>query len=218
MTMGHIQAGSAYLTKGDLPPAIEQFQKAIELTTDPMFTGYAGFSLSFAYLASGRFDESEQAARSVVENGLRLGMEAEVTYAEMVLGALSIFRGDLAGGMSQLEDLTRRLLQAGRKPLYAFTEHLIGSVYLQAALGESDAALAAAENAADHLNRAIEVAHEIGAKGTLGDACLDLGRLHKAKGRKDQARECIPRAIDLFEQCEIEAKAKQAREVLDSLG
>jgi tetratricopeptide (TPR) repeat protein len=152
-----------------------------------------------------------------MRSGGLLGMEAEAAYAELVLGAVSIFRGDLAGGMSQLEDTARKLLRAGRKPLYGFTEHLIGRVYLQAALGESEDALAVAGNAADHLNKAIEIAQEIGAKGLLGDATLDLGRLHIAMQRKDQARECILKAIDLFEQCEIEAPLKEAREVLASL-
>jgi tetratricopeptide (TPR) repeat protein len=78
-------------------------------------------------------------------------------------------------------------------------------------------ALVSAGKAADHLNKAIEVAHEIGAKGSLGDAYLDLGRLHVVGQRKEEARECISKAIDLFEQCEIETPLKAAREVLASL-
>ncbi len=75
----------------------------------------------------------------------------------------------------------------------------------------------AARKAADHFKKAIEIAQDLELKGTLGEAYFGLGRLHIAKRRKDQARECISKAIDLFEQCEIETKVKQASEILASL-
>ena len=75
----------------------------------------------------------------------------------------------------------------------------------------------AAKKAEDHLNKAIEVAREIGAKGVLGNAYLDLGLLHKAKKRPDRARECITQAIQIFEQCEAELLQKEAKKALTSL-
>jgi tetratricopeptide (TPR) repeat protein len=63
----------------------------------------------------------------------------------------------------------------------------------------------------------IGVAKEIGAKGVLGQAYLNLGLLHRAKGRTEQAQKCILDAIELFEQCEVEAFLKQAKEALGSL-
>jgi hypothetical protein len=61
------------------------------------------------------------------------------------------------------------------------------------------------------------VAEEIGAIGLLGQAHLGLGKLHKAKKRKDKARECLLKAIDCFERCEAETILKQTREELNSL-
>jgi len=75
----------------------------------------------------------------------------------------------------------------------------------------------AGKKAEDHFNKAIEVAKEIGAKGTLGQAYLDLGLLHKAKGKTDQAREYITKAIQVLDQCETEVFLKQAKEALASL-
>ena len=68
-----------------------------------------------------------------------------------------------------------------------------------------------------HFNKAIEIAIEIGAKSISGPAYLDWGLLHKAKKRKDQARECISKAIDIFEKCEADVYLKQANEALESL-
>ncbi len=75
----------------------------------------------------------------------------------------------------------------------------------------------ASKRAEYHFNNAIETAREIGATGVLCQAYLDLGLLHKAKKRKDQARECITKAIELFEQCEADVYLKQANEALESL-
>ncbi len=122
LVKGYVIYGFSYLTKGDFAPAIENCQKAFELTKDPTYSDYALIGLSYAYLAAGRFDEAKQAARTVVENGLEVGREWLGTLSEPVLGAVSIFQGDMAGGMSYLEDLARRLRQDNRKPLLWFRQ------------------------------------------------------------------------------------------------
>lgn len=76
----------------------------------------------------------------------------------------------------------------------------------------------ARRKAEDHFNKAIEVAREIGAKGVLGQIYLDLGLLHMAKNKKDEARVCLSEAVGLFEQCEANVYLKQAQEVLERLG
>ena len=68
-----------------------------------------------------------------------------------------------------------------------------------------------------HFNIAIEVAKEIGAKGTEGQAYLDLGHLHKLKGRRDQARDCFSKAVKIFEECEAEIFLQKANKALESL-
>ena len=112
-------------------------------------------------------------------------------------------------------------------------ECCLGNVYLQIVQGEGDLSLSiilknigfliknvpfASRKAAAHFNKAIEVAEEIGANGLMGQAYLGLGKLHKAKKRKDKARECLLKAVDCFERCEAETILKQTREELDSLG
>ena len=68
-----------------------------------------------------------------------------------------------------------------------------------------------------NFNKAIEAAKEIGAKFLQGQAYLDLGRLHNAKGRSDQARDCFTEAAEILEVCESEVFLKQANEALASL-
>jgi hypothetical protein len=56
------------------------------------------------------------------------------------------------------------------------------------------------------------------AKGVLGQIYLDLGLLHMAKNKRDEARVCLSEAVGLFEQCEAKVYLKQAQEVLERLG
>ena len=75
----------------------------------------------------------------------------------------------------------------------------------------------AAKKAESHFQKAIKLAQEIGAKGLLGQVTLELGLLHKIKGKTDEARKCISDAVRLFEECEADVFLKQAQEELASL-
>ncbi len=131
-----------------------------------------------------------------------------------------------------IEEALRACHENQRRPWYATIEHALGQVYLQIVDKTAPVSLpmmaknigfiirnvpSAGKKAEDHFNKAIEVAKEIGAKGTLGQAYLDLGLLHKAKGKNVQAQEYITKAIQILEQCETEVFLKQAKEALASL-
>jgi hypothetical protein len=135
-------------------------------------------------------------------------------------------------GLAMLVDCVETCVRNERRFYQAYSEYLLGNVYLQIVQGEGDLGLTtaiknigflvksvpfAARKAENHLNKAIEVAGEIGAKGILGQALLDLGRLHKAKKRKNSARECMDKAIEHFKLCEAETFLEQANEALESL-
>ena len=67
------------------------------------------------------------------------------------------------------------------------------------------------------MNEAINVAKNIGAKGILAQALLDMGQLRKTKGLKDEAKKYTGDAIQLFEECQADAFIKLARENLFSI-
>ena len=74
------------------------------------------------------------------------------------------------------------------------------------------------KKAENHFRKALDLAQEIGAKGFLAQATLELGLLHKIKGKTDEARKCISDAVRLFEVCEADVFLKLAREALAALG
>ena len=130
-----------------------------------------------------------------------------------------------------LEEAQQNLIRNQRRGSYAQSEYILGKVYSQIAAGSTPAFSIMAKNigflvrnvpfagkkAEEHFNKVIELAKEIGQKNLLGPAYLDLGLLHEAKGRKDQARECISEAIHIFQECEAETYLNKAKEVLASL-
>ena len=75
----------------------------------------------------------------------------------------------------------------------------------------------AARKAEAHLQNAVEIAKQIGAKGNLGRIYLDLGLLYKTKGKKDKAKKCLSEATELLERCEADVFLRQAKDALASL-
>ena len=112
------------------------------------------------------------------------------------------------------------------------SEYVLGQVFLRMARGEGPKSLPvlirnigfllkympfAGKRAEKHLNTVIKVAEEIGAKQFLGQACLDLGLLYKKKGKTDQARQYLGKAVKVFEGSEAEHFLRQAKDALASL-
>ena len=117
--------------------------------------------------------------------------------------------------------------------LYAQAEYILGEAYLQIVQRAAPMSFStvaknigflvknvpfASKKAEVHFSKAIQIAKEIGAKGTLGQAYLGLGLLHKATKKRDQAADCISQAIQLFEGCGADGPLKQAKDALASLG
>jgi len=233
MVHGHVGIALAHFLHGDFPSGIKSCQKAADVSADPMYFQWAKVLQSLGYLFNEQFQEARDAAQNVAKFSYDFGTEWIGQPAEAVLGVVSIASGRFGQGLDRLQELTRAFLESGRRCSYAMVESMLGNIYLNIVLGEGHLSPSviiknfgfliknvpfAASKAEAHFSKAIEGAREIGAKGILGQAYLDLGRLHKAKKRKEKARECIEKAIEYFELCEAEIFLKQAREELQSLG
>ena len=138
----------------------------------------------------------------------------------------------MSRGLTMIEEVRGICEECGGKYMVIMAEFILGRIYKQIAEGAgplSPAIVAknigfllknvpfAAKKAENHFQKAIDLAQEIGAKGFLGQATLELGLLHKIKGRTDEARKCISDAVRLFEECEADVFLKQAKEELASL-
>jgi len=228
---GHWINGWAYGLTGDMNSYQKSCEKALEVALDPFYASFPKGSLGFAFLFGGQFQEAEDVLQSLLDfcEKRALGQLSELAYIS--LAPTLIAKGQMKQGLRMLEEARQTLIRNQRRTWYAQSEYVLGKVYSQIAAGPTPAFSIMAKNigflvrnvpfagkkAEEHFNKAIEVAKEIGAKNVLGQAYLDLGLLHEAKRRKDQARECLSEAINIFQECEAETYLKQAKEALASL-
>jgi tetratricopeptide (TPR) repeat protein len=232
MVMGYYVLGSSHFMDGDFPSAIECSQKGVEVSADPYYAQIPKTLLGTSYASNGQFEEAENTLKEVVDFSQRFGTEVIGTIAQASLGVVALAKGRLSRGVKMLEDGRRVFLKNQRRWFSAQYECILGRIYLQmmerarpislSIMAKEITFLAkdlpfARKRAEDHLHTAMEIAQQIGAKGVLGQAHFDLGLLHKAKGRKEQAKKWISQAVDLFEQCQAEVYLKRAREALESL-
>ena len=233
MVMGHFVTGIGFFLGGDFPPAIEAVNKAVQTAADPFYSQFARFTLGVGYTQSGQFQEAEEALREVASYCRDFGCEQFGSPAHALLGLVSIAKGQMGQGLKMIEKTLRACHENQRRCWYAVIEHALGQVYLQIVDKSATVSLttmaknvgfilknvpSAGKKAEEHFNRAIEVAKEIGAKGVQGEAYMGLGRLYKAKGRSDKARDSFIAAVAILEECQSEVFLKQAKEALSSLG
>jgi hypothetical protein len=233
LVFGQVTTGHGYLHAGDLPSAIACYQRAIEISADPFYVQAPRCALGMCYVQNNQFQEAEEALEEVLSYGTEFGCEMLSTAAKGFLGATMIATGRFSSGLEMLQDARQSSIEKERRSLYALIEYVLGKVNMQIAQRASPIALStivknigflirnvpfASKKAEYHFKKAIEAMRDIGAKGLLGQASLDLGLLHTVKGRTDEARECLSEAIRLFKQCEAEGYLKRAKEALASLG
>jgi class 3 adenylate cyclase/tetratricopeptide (TPR) repeat protein len=219
LVLGHWITGLSHLADGDFPLATESFEKAAQVSADPFYCQMGKTLLGGSLPFIGQFQEAEDVLKEVLAYSQRFGAEILGTPARLYHGLVTIAKGNMSHGLKMLEEAAGISLENGRRGFYALSEYILGRVYLQIVEGAPPSSLPtpASEKAEEHINKAIEVAQEIGARGTLGMAQLDLGLLYKARGERDQARQCISTAIGVFEQCEAETYLRQAKQALETL-
>jgi tetratricopeptide (TPR) repeat protein len=232
LAVGHWTMGFGYTIMGDPHRAIECCESGIRVSTEPFYSSVLRTVLGYSYLFANQLDKAKIPLEEVLSYCKKFGAGGLGAYASIFMGILLIAKGRMSQGLALLTEWQQTCLENQRRGTYAFTEYALGKVYSQIVEGAGQVSLSiiaknigfliknvpfASKKAEKHFNRAIELAKEIGMKGTMGMAYLDLGLLHKTKKRTEQARRCISEAIQLFEQCEAEFYLKQAREALASL-
>lgn len=232
ITMGHIGLGMCDILLGDLQSAIEIFKRAHNVSADRMYKQTANLCLGLCYIQNEQFDHAGEVLQEVINYSQEFGCEWAGTPASMLMGTVLISSGEMSLGFNMIESAHRKFIEYGNKPFLAVAEYILGRIYLQMVEAAEPIRITmmlknigflirnlpfAAKKAEQHLQRAIEMAKEIEAKGTLGQAYLDLGLLYKAKKKPDQAKECIFEAITIFKDCGAEGFLERARGALASL-
>jgi tetratricopeptide (TPR) repeat protein len=230
-TMSHMARGGAYNLAGDLPAFIKSFQKALDVSADTMYDISAKTWLGMGYVLNDQIQEAETHLKEVVDFCKEYEFDWAGMPAQLFLGTAMIAKGNMSQGFKLIDNAHQSFIREERKYYIALTEYILGKIYSQIVEGAGSVSpLSLVKNigflvktvpfadqkASTHFNKAIEIANELGAKSVTGPAYFDWGLLHKAKKRKVQARECISRAIQIFEECEAGLYLKHAQDELAS--
>jgi len=232
MVMGHVFIGMSRMVSGDIAAATSCFEEAIRVSADPWYSQFPVMSLCYARIAHGNFDGLQEMLERIHSFSEEHGVEYLGTPAKVLLGAVMVAQGQLGKGMKILEAGADTWLQTGSRLRYTYALLIMGRIYALMAEGTGQRKIAilvrnlgfliknapfADRKAQKYFNGAIAIARELGAKDTVGRARLALGLLHKSKGRRSQARECLTGAIRVFEECEADDYLRKAKEALESI-
>jgi class 3 adenylate cyclase/tetratricopeptide (TPR) repeat protein len=230
LCFGRFLISSSYLVEGDFLSALQGYQRT-QVSAEPLYYHAGRMMEGGCHLLCGEIQKAFDILEVTLHAGRGLGLEWFDTMVKIFLGVATIAKGSMNKGLNMLEECVQTCVRNKRRYFHAYSEYILGNVYLQIVQGEGDLGMAsiiknigflvknipfAAKKAENHLNNAIEIAGEIGAKGILAQANFDLGRLHKAKKRKNRAKECMAKAIEQFELCEAETFLAQAKVALES--
>ena len=232
ISLGYTFISYSHFNAGEYLLAKEYGKKAIQISVDPLYSIGCTLLTGFCHAFLGEFQKIGETAKQQLEYLQDVGCGVWGTTAEILVGLTYIANGQMSQGLKMVEKVRDAHQKNKRRGRLAMPEYILGKIYLQIVEGENLPSLsilarnigfmvknvpAAGKRAENHFKRTIEIAKEVGAKGWMAVSYLDLGLLHKAKKRTDQAKECISKAIKLFEELEAAAFLKQAKEALASL-
>ena len=232
MALGHLCIGISHLVNGDYATAIASILTSIQTSDDPVYSMLCNIFLGASYLMEEKIKEAEDALSESLAYSDKYGYGVIRLFAIAYLGVVAVYKGHISQGLEMLESAVHRSLKTGRKSIYVHLEHAFGKIYLHLAkrtdpvsftLSAQDIGFlmkhisSASKTAEKHLSQAIQVSKAIGANGILGQAYLDLGRLHKFKGRKTAALKCLNDAAQIFEFCEAAKYLEQTKATIASL-
>jgi class 3 adenylate cyclase/tetratricopeptide (TPR) repeat protein len=229
--VGYLLMGVRHFMDLDMDPAVECVQKVID-RGDPYHAQFGKLLLGMFLVHMREFDTAADYLTQVIEYSEKERTEYLKRYANIFLGTAVAARGNLQEGISLVESASQEFMEFQRNVLYCLSESILGSIYLQILQRSGNKSLSfffknigflfkniffVGKKAKRHLTNGIELARQTGAKGFLGQPCLQMSVLHKVKGQRAKAKECILEAIEVFEECDFEAHLHRAKELLASL-
>ncbi len=227
--LGHTIIGLYHLNNGDLDSAIQSWNKGMKTAQDPFYYQFSKGYLGGGYFYNGQLEKSEKIFKEVAAYSEDFGCEVLGTPVISGIGAILMTKGQMSKGLKMIESALETCVQNERILRAAVIEHMLGKIYLQMVSKSGKTSLAtvvknigfivknvpvATKKAETHFNNVLAIAKKKGAKGIEGQTYLDLGRLYRANGRNNQAKDNILKAAKVFKQCAAKNYLKQANEEL----
>jgi tetratricopeptide (TPR) repeat protein len=231
IVMGHWNSGEGYFAAGDFASAKKSYTKAHTIAKDPFFVaGSLGF-LALPEVVSGNIAKAGEYIDQLSDYFSKYGIEHGRHPIEMIEGIVLVDEGHFSKGWGVLLKCRKYFKEAGRKNWLYNVEYIMGKIFLTIVKEEKSVGLLsvlknfdfiigkavfAYRLAETHFKTAIEIADQAGAKGFIGQVCLDLGILYQIKKRHDLAIKYLEKAVPIFEEVGAYEHLKQANKILAS--
>ncbi len=207
---GYWMRAEGHALEGNATAAMEAAEQGLGVLKDPFYLGFARAVYGMKCMAVGKPASSLDQA---LEQALTQGNDFMVNWWSGFIGLGKVLQGHPSEGMQMIDKASRACLENRDLPFHHVNEFLKAKVYLQMALAGRPPAKEwlrhlsfyvqnhpfAERRAELLLKKVVQYERQIGARGWLAQALVDLGVLHQAKNRLQEARACWTEAADLFE-------------------
>ena len=190
--MGYCCIGWSYLIDANLAQAKPCFEKAVQVSIDPWYSLFPKLALTYGLILDGKFSEAEAYIFEIRNFSRQFGAEFVGAPAHFFHGMVLVSLGKFKEGLQILEERCGRWSQDGTKLRYAACGTMLAGVYADLARKArfrrlDKYALRACAKANTYFQDSIELAEQISAKGTLGQAYHDWGKFCEENGDIEKA-------------------------------
>ncbi len=222
---GYWMRAEGHALAGNATAAMEAAEQGLGVLKDPFYLVFARAVYGMKCLAVGKPSSSLDQA---LEQAIAQGNDFMVNWWRGFVGLGKFFQGNPSEGMKMIEQASQACLENGDLQIHHFNEFLKAKVYLQMVLSDRPATrqwlrhlnfylqnYPFAESRAELLlKKVIQFKRQVGARGWLAQALLDLGQLYQAKNRHQEASVCWTEAADLFEKVGADVFLEHVRNLL----
>jgi class 3 adenylate cyclase/tetratricopeptide (TPR) repeat protein len=222
--IGYYVNAMASFFYGDIPLAIRNAEKSIEVCEDPLYLQFGRGIAGVVHLFSEEFEKARIVLDPMKQFGEKGGCGQTLLYAYVFLGPVLIAQGHMKQGMALLDKARHMISESQRKVADLLYEYVLGKIFALIATGSKPGlgmmaknigflmrnVPNASNNALDHFNRAVELSRQIDSKGFLGLTYLELGRFYQSKKEIPKAIESFSNAARLFKEIGAAINLKRA--------
>jgi len=225
MVLGHCCTGWAELICGDLPKAVDRFEKAVKVSVDPWYSMFPKLALCYAHVSLGNVAQAEALINELLQFSRRGGAgflgEAAGFFREMV----NLVKGVYDPSLATMETMLENWRQNGSRLRVVTCGYALVRLYLTLYRSRNELKLpdflkpdAALSQRIDRaIQELIAESQQMEARGILAQAYLCLGHFNILRGERDDARKALTQAIDLFKACQANAYLEDAQQALADL-
>jgi class 3 adenylate cyclase/tetratricopeptide (TPR) repeat protein len=194
--------------KGDLGPASEYGELALQKAISPLEKGMSQGALAATWIRAGEPHRGIGALTPLVSILRAGGFKLLLIMCEFSLGKGYRQVGEYDKATQTVEECLELAKSCGIKPYYIGSAHLIlGEIALETN----------PKQAAPHFEKSMAVFREIKAENLLAQAYAGYGRLHKQQGNVVKAREDLTKALEIFQRLGTLMEPDKVRETLAQL-